>query len=50
MQMSYDKWWDDVRPYMVNEGRPKMDPNPYHLNYEEQLKSEGIPSWKKPQL
>ncbi len=30
MQAAYDQWWDEVRPYMVNEGSQKTGPNPYH--------------------
>jgi arylsulfatase len=49
MQDAYDKWWDEVRPYMVNEGK-EIGPNPYHEKYKEQLDKEGVPSWEKPAL
>ena len=49
MQDAYDEWWDEVRPYMVNEGK-KTGPNPYHVKYKEQLGNEGVPSWEKPVL
>jgi arylsulfatase A-like enzyme len=49
MQDAYDKWWDEVRPYMVNEGQT-TGPNPYHVKYKDQLKKEGIPSWEQPEL
>ena len=50
MQAAYDKWWDEVRPYMVNEGKQKVDPNPYHVNYQLQVKQGGIPAWEEPVL
>ncbi len=49
MQQAYNKWWDEVRPHMVNEGRA-IGVNPYHVNYREQLEQKGIPSWQKPEL
>jgi arylsulfatase A-like enzyme len=48
MQDAYDQWWDEVRPFMINEGK-KTGPNPYHVQYKEQLKQQGIPSWAKPE-
>ncbi|WDE97202.1 arylsulfatase [Lentisphaera profundi] len=50
MQKSYDTWWSEVRPYMINEGHQKMEPNPFHLKYKEQLKTKDIPLWDVPQL
>ena len=49
MRAAYDQWWDEVRPYMVNEGK-ETGPNPYHEKYKEQLSEEGIPAWEKPEL
>ena len=49
MQDAYDKWWDEVRPYMVNEGQ-KPGPNPYHVKYKEQVGNEGVLFWEKPEL
>ena len=48
MQQAYDRWWDDVRPYMINEGPQKMESNPFHEKYKEQLQNEGIPTLGKP--
>ena len=50
MQKSYDAWWHEMRPQMVNEGHQKMTPNPFHVKYKEQLDSGGIPLLARPQL
>ena len=50
MQAAYDNLWDEVRPVMVNEGKQKMSPNPYHIGYEQQLKQGEIRAWAEPQL
>ena len=50
MQKSYDTWWSEVRPQMINEGHQKMEPNPFHVKYREQLDSEGIPLLARPPL
>jgi arylsulfatase len=50
MQTSYDQWWDEVRPFMINENArmPKM--YVYRALYYQQLKKAGIPNWKPPEL
>jgi hypothetical protein len=35
---------------MVNEGPQKMDPNPYHEKYKQQMEQGGIPAWEEPHL
>jgi arylsulfatase A-like enzyme len=50
MQADYDQWWDEVRPFMVNEGKQKQDPNPFHVQYKKQVELGGIPAWKEPKL
>ena len=50
MRAAYDQWWDEVRPYMVNEGSQKMGPNPYHEKYKQQLEQGGIPDWNESHL
>ena len=47
MQSAYDQWWDEVRPFMINEGRQRMEPNPFHQNYQRQLENDGIPVMPK---
>lgn len=50
MMEAYDKWWKEVRPYMVNEDAPMSKTRPYHVWYEEQMNNGGIPAWKEPEL
>lgn len=50
MMKIYDAWWDEVRPFMVNEGGVTLGPNPFHVDYQEQKKTTGIPDWKEPIL
>jgi len=50
MQAAYDTWWDEVRPFMVNEGQQQMDPNPYHVKYKQQMEQGGIPAWTVPEI
>jgi arylsulfatase len=47
MHKAYDKWWDEVRPYMVNEGK-EVGLNPYHVKYKKQKAQGGIPEWNAP--
>lgn len=50
LQQEFDKWWVKMRPFMINEGNQKMEPNPFHVKYKEQLKKGGIPDHKTPDL
>jgi arylsulfatase len=50
MKEEYEKFWKDTRPLMVNENAPMSPTRPYHVLYEKQLKSEGIPTWREPNL
>ncbi|MDO6739322.1 arylsulfatase [Wenyingzhuangia sp. 2_MG-2023] len=47
LQKSYDLWWENVKPLMVNEGLPKVAPEdqPFAKRYNKQLKEQGIPNW-----
>jgi arylsulfatase A-like enzyme len=47
LRQSYDQWWAEARPLMVNEGLPHVEPEdqPLTLRYAEQLKEMGIPKW-----
>ena len=49
MKQAYERWWDKVRPGMVNEDVPLASERPYHRWYEDQLNSGGIPDWKAPE-
>jgi arylsulfatase len=50
MLAAYDKWWEDVRPCMINENVTKPEEPPYHVWYKQQKETMGIPAWKEPSL
>jgi arylsulfatase len=50
MKAAYDTWWKATRPLMVNEKAPMSPTRPFHVLYDKQLKSTGIPAWKAPSL
>ncbi|MCA9065676.1 MAG: arylsulfatase [Planctomycetaceae bacterium] len=43
---TYDEWWKQTVPMMVNEGTPMSPVRPFHVLYEAQLRNGGIPDWK----
>ena len=43
---AYDQWWQETRPLMVNEEAPMSPTRPFHVLYNKQLESTGIPDWK----
>ena len=47
LRNAYDRWWENVKPLMVNEGLPKVEPKdqPLAKRYYKQLKEHGIPNW-----
>ena len=45
MREAYDEWWRATRPLMVNESTPLSPTRPFHVAYEQQLRTEGIPDW-----
>lgn len=47
LSAAYDKWWDSLDPFLVNEGLPTVPPEeqPFNVRYEKQLKESGIPEW-----
>ncbi|MBU2950930.1 arylsulfatase [Tamlana agarivorans] len=47
LRTAYDAWWEGVKPLMVNEGLPKVEPKdqPLAKRYYKQLKASGIPEW-----
>ena len=50
LRKSYDKWWAETRPLMVNEDVPLAKEHPHAVRYEKQLKERGVPDWKSPRL
>lgn len=50
MRKVYDKWWSEVRPYMVNENVPLAKEKPFWIEYEKQNKTGEIKDWVLPNL
>lgn len=49
MRAAYDRWWQDTRPLMVNEGVPMSPTRPFHVHYRRQQEESGIPRWEPQQ-
>ena len=47
---SYDQWWLEVRPLMVNEDAPLDVPKSFDTQYKKQKETMGIPDWVAPTL
>ncbi|MDF1814334.1 MAG: arylsulfatase [Verrucomicrobiales bacterium] len=47
LRKSYDQWWDETEPLLVNENLPRVSPEdqPFTLRYIKQLADKGIPDW-----
>jgi arylsulfatase A-like enzyme len=50
MKKAYSDWWEEVRPYMVNETESLDKERPFWVEYEKQKEESGIPEWEKPVL
>lgn len=50
MKNSYEQFWDDSRPLMINDGVPLAKDKPFHVDYNAQKESTGIPAWAAPAL
>jgi len=50
MMAAYDNWWDEVRPYMVNEDARLTKEHPYHAAFRKQKAEQGILDWTAPEL
>jgi arylsulfatase A-like enzyme len=50
MQSVYDAWWKKTVPMMNNESAPMSPTRPFHVLFQKQSKSTGIPAWKPPRL
>tara|TARA_B110000967_G_scaffold10758_1_gene10563 strand:- start:363 stop:1841 length:1479 start_codon:yes stop_codon:yes gene_type:complete len=48
MRNVYDRWWSEVRPYMVNENVPLSIEKPFRVEYEKQRELHGIKEWVRP--
>ena len=50
MLKAYDEWWTGTVPLMVNEAAEMLPYRPFHVQFEKQSQSTGIPPWTAPQL
>ena len=50
MLEAYEKWWDEVRPLMINEEVPLAKTKPFVEQFEKQQKESGIPNWVPPEI
>ena len=50
MKNAYEKFWDEARPLMINEEVPLAAEKPFHVDYNAQKASRGIPEWEAPNL
>jgi arylsulfatase len=50
MRAAYSKFWKETRPLMVNESAPMSKTRPFHVWFNQQMKTGGIPQWKVPSL
>lgn len=50
MRAAYDKFWKEARPMMVNENAPMSPTQPFIVEYQKQLETDGIPDWEAPDL
>ena len=50
MRKAYSAWWDEVRPFMVNEDAPLDTGKPFVELFNKQKENGGIPDWKEPEL
>lgn len=50
MKKAYENFWDEARPLMINDGVPLAREKPFHVDYNAQKNSTGIPDWLAPAL
>jgi len=50
MQGAYENFWNEVRPLMINDGVPLAAKRPFHVDYNAQKETAGIPGWQAPDL
>jgi len=50
MRSVYEQWWQGTVPMMVNEDAPMSPTRPFHVLFEQQQSSGGIPDWEPPEL
>jgi arylsulfatase len=50
MLAAYDRWWDEVRPLMINEDAPLDVEKPFIVQFNKQKEETGIPDWISPEI
>ena len=50
LRKSYDQWWEETVPMMVNEDASLSEEQPQTVRFQKQSKAGGIPDWTPPQL
>ena len=50
LRKTYEQWWSDTVPLMVNEDAPYAPEHPQAVRYNKQLKEKGIPDWEPPKI
>ncbi|MGY8767636.1 MAG: arylsulfatase [Pirellulales bacterium] len=50
MRAAYEKFWQETRPLMVNETAKMSKTRPYHVLFNKQNETTGIPAWVPPSL
>jgi len=50
LRSSFDKWWDEVRPLMVNEDATLETRRSFEEDFNKQKETNGIPAWVAPDL
>ncbi|GAA3582256.1 arylsulfatase [Snuella lapsa] len=50
MRKEYDKWWNSIEPFLVNEKVSLADEKPFWVNYNKQKETSGVAHWMYPSL
>ena len=50
LRASFDQWWDEVRPLMVNEDATLDTRRSFEEDFNKQKETAGIPDWIAPEL
>lgn len=50
LRTQFDKWWTEMRPFMVNENVPLASEKPFWVEYKKQEETTGIKDWVQPNL
>jgi arylsulfatase len=50
LRKTYEQWWTDTVPLMVNEDAEYASEHPQAVRYNKQLQEKGIPDWEPPKI